>query len=47
VLLFVPQYDLGTPDQYINHLDALDLSGVVMAPYGEHRQVGVGKKTKN
>jgi len=37
-MLFVPQSGLGTLDQYKNHLDALDLSGVVMAPYGEHHQ---------
>jgi len=37
-MLFVPQSGLGTPDKYINHLDALDLTSVVMAPYGEHRE---------
>jgi len=37
-MLFVPQAGLGTPDSYINHLDRLDLSVIVMAPYGEHRQ---------
>ena len=26
------------PDNYINHLDALDLTRVVMAPYGEHNE---------
>ena len=35
-MLFVPLAGLGTPDNYINHLDRLDLSGVVMAPYGDH-----------
>jgi len=38
VMLFVPRSGLGTPDQYINHLDALNLTSVVMAPYGEHRE---------
>jgi len=28
---------LGTVDNYKNHLDALDLTRVVMAPYGDHR----------
>jgi len=37
-MLFVPRYGLGTPDQYKNHLDALDLTGVVMHPYRDHRQ---------
>jgi len=37
-MLFVPLSGLGTLDNYINHLDRLGLSGVVMAPYGEHRQ---------
>jgi len=36
-MLFVPLSGLGTPDNYINHLDVLDLTRVVMAPYGEHR----------
>ncbi|XP_039684976.1 protein MAIN-LIKE 1-like [Medicago truncatula] len=35
-MLFLPLSGLGTPDNYINHLDALDLTRVVMAPYGEH-----------
>jgi len=35
-MLFVPLSGLGTPDNYRNHLDRLDLSGIVMAPYGEH-----------
>jgi len=29
---------LSAPDDYKGHLDKLDLAGVVMAPYGEHRQ---------
>ena len=29
---------MGTPDNYINHLDRLDLSGVVVGPYGDHCQ---------
>jgi len=37
-MLFVPQSGLGTPDQYKTHLDALDLTSVVMAPYGEPRE---------
>jgi len=37
-MLFVPLSGLGTPDQYKNHLDALDLTGIVMAPYGENRE---------
>lgn len=35
-MLFVPLFGLATPDNYINHLDRLDLSGVVMAPYDFH-----------
>jgi len=37
-MLFVPLAGLGTPDNYINHLNRLDLSYVVMAPYGDHRE---------
>jgi len=37
-MLFLPLSGLGTVDNYRNHLDALDLTRVVMAPYGEHRQ---------
>jgi len=37
-MLFVPLFGLGTPDNYRNHMDALDLTRVVMAPYGDHRQ---------
>jgi len=37
-MLFIPLFGLGTTDNYRNLLDRLDLSGVVMAPYGEHRQ---------
>jgi len=37
-MLFVPLFGLGTPDNYRNHLDALDLTRVVMTPYGDHRQ---------
>ena len=37
-MLFIPLSGLGTLDNYINHLDALDLTRVVMAPYGDHRQ---------
>jgi len=37
-MLFVRLFGLGTPDNYRNHLDRLDLSGVVMTPYGDHRQ---------
>jgi len=33
---FLPLSGLGTMDNYINHLDALDLTRVVMAPYGDH-----------
>ena len=36
-MLFLPLSGLGTVDNYINHLDALDLTRVVMAPYGDHR----------
>jgi hypothetical protein len=36
-MLFIPLSGLGTLVNYINHLDRLDLSSVVMAPYGEHR----------
>jgi len=35
---FLPLSGLGTSDNYKNHLDALDLTRVVMAPYGDHRQ---------
>jgi len=35
----VPLSGLSTTDNYRNLLDRLDLSGVVMAPYGDHRQV--------
>ena len=35
-MLFVPLPGLGTPDNYKNHLDRLELSVVVMIPYGEH-----------
>jgi len=34
---FLPLSGLGTVDNYRNHLDALDLTRVVMAPYGDHR----------
>ena len=37
-MLFLPLSGLGIVDNYINHQDALDLTKVVMAPYGEHRQ---------
>ena len=36
-MIFVPLSGLGTPDNYRNHLDRLDLSVVVMAQYGDHR----------
>jgi len=35
-MLFVPLS--GTPDNYRNHLDRMDLSFVAMTPYGEHRE---------
>jgi hypothetical protein len=37
-ILFIPLSGLSTTDNYRNLLDRLDLSGIVMAPYGEHRQ---------
>jgi len=37
-MLFLPLSGLGTPDNYRNRLDRLDLSGVVMAPYRDHRE---------
>jgi len=37
-MFFVPRSGLGTPDQYRNHLDGLDLSAVVMHPYKDHYQ---------
>jgi len=37
-MLFLPLSDLCTTDNYKNLLDRLDLSGVVMASYGEHRE---------
>jgi hypothetical protein len=36
--IFLPLQGLGTVDNYINYLDALDLTRVVMAPYAVHRQ---------
>jgi len=33
-----PRVGFSTPDEYRGHLDALDLSGIIMAPYGGHRQ---------
>jgi len=38
-MVFIPLSGLGTTDNYIILLDKLDLSGVVMASYGEHCQV--------
>jgi len=37
-MLFLPLSELCTIDNYRNLLDRLDLSGVVMALYGEHRE---------
>ncbi|RHN46794.1 putative protein-serine/threonine phosphatase [Medicago truncatula] len=37
-MLFASQVGLFTPNSYRGHLDALDLVGVVMAPYAEHHQ---------
>jgi len=37
-ILFLPLSGLGTVNNNRNHLDALDLTRVVMAPYGPHRQ---------
>ncbi|XP_024628922.1 protein MAIN-LIKE 1-like [Medicago truncatula] len=37
-MLFLALSGLGIVDHYRNYLDALDLTRVVMAPYGEHRQ---------
>jgi hypothetical protein len=37
-MCFLPMSGLGTLDNYINYLDALDLTRVVMASYGAHRQ---------
>jgi hypothetical protein len=37
-MCFLPLSGLGTIDNYITHLDALDLTRVVMVPYGAHRQ---------
>jgi hypothetical protein len=36
---FIPRAGLGTPDEYKNHLDGLDLSGIMMHPYRDHHQV--------
>ena len=36
-MLFLPLSGLGTVDNYRNHLDALDLTRVVMDPFGDHR----------
>jgi len=36
-MLLIPLHGLGTTDNYRNLLDRLYLTGVVMAPYGEHR----------
>ena len=35
-MLCVQLSGLGTPDSYRNHLDKLNLSGVVIAPYGDN-----------
>jgi len=37
-MIFAPKMGLSTPDEHITHMDVLDLSGVVMTPYVEHRQ---------
>jgi len=37
-MLFASRFGLSTPNSYIGHVDVLDLSGVVMAPYEEHRE---------
>ena len=37
-MLFIPRVGLSALDKYRGHLDQLDLAGVTMAPYGEHRQ---------
>ena len=37
-MLFIPLSSLGTPDNCRNHLDVMNLTRVVMAPYGDHRQ---------
>jgi len=37
-MLFIQLSGLGTLDNYKNHLDALDLTRVVMAPYRDHCQ---------
>jgi hypothetical protein len=34
-MLFIPLSGLGTTDSYRNLLDRLDLSGIVMSPYGD------------
>jgi len=36
-MLFLPLSGLDTGDNYRNHLDALDLMRVVIAPYEDHR----------
>jgi len=38
VMLFVPRIGLSTPDSYRAHMNALDLTDIVMTPYAEHRQ---------
>ena len=35
-MLFLPLSGLDTVDNYRNHMDALDLTRIVMAPYGDH-----------
>jgi hypothetical protein len=37
-MIFLPLQGLGMVDNYMNYLDALDLTRVVMAPYDVHRQ---------
>jgi hypothetical protein len=37
-MFFLPLSGLGTSDNYKTHLDTLDLTRVVIAPYGAHRQ---------
>jgi hypothetical protein len=36
-MMYLPLRGMSTPDEYIEHLDQLDLVIVIMAPYVEHR----------
>lgn len=37
-MFFEPRMCLSTPNEYRAHMDAMDPSGVVMAPYADHHE---------